>query len=398
MNVSGTGKNPAIARRLERVLEQTLKRREIINVSMAVERVDGSFRWNGAAGEADMEGRLMTRDTPWYSGGIEAFHNAVLTIMLVERGRLDLDLPFLTYLDPAFAGKLHAPGGRDRTSEITLRHLLGHSSGLADWLEDSPPGRGTLGILETVLREGDHFLSRRDILQLVRERLRPHFPPQDAFDPKRIRYSNTNNLLLALVLESVMGKGLPEIHREMIWERCGMGNTWFPGAAESAAESPAELPAADGRRPAPAELHFQGEQQNLSGLVRSLGGFYTTLEDTISFLRTVVTGAVYNDPARAAMMTPRWTRFSFPLDRVAMRQPAWPLEYGLGVMRFQLRRIFTPRRMMPSLVGHTGSTGSWLLWSPERDLLLVGTVNELTAGALPFQVIAPRIMAISALR
>lgn len=116
------------------------------------------------------------------------------------------------------------------------------------------------------------------------------------------------------------------------------------------------------------------------------------------FLRAVVTGKIYDDPATASLITRRWTRFPFPLDRVAMRQPSWPIEYGLGVMRFHLRRVFTPRAMMPSVIGHTGSTGSWILWSPERDTILAGTVNDLAAGALPFQMVVPRIMNIPALR
>jgi D-alanyl-D-alanine carboxypeptidase len=79
------------------------------------------------------------------------------------------------------------------------------------------------------------------------------------------------------------------------------------------------------------------------------------------------------------------------LDRAALRQPSWPIEYGLGIMRFRLPRFLTPFRPMPEVVGHTGSTGTWLFHAPEPDLHLAGAVSQITAGAVPFKVV-PRIL------
>jgi D-alanyl-D-alanine carboxypeptidase len=90
-------------------------------------------------------------------------------------------------------------------------------------------------------------------------------------------------------------------------------------------------------------------------------------------------------------MTHPWRRFSHPMDRAAFRQPSWPIEYGLGVMRFQLPPLFTRLRRLPAVRGHTGSTGTWLFHAPELDLYLVGAVNQVEAGALPYRTV-PRIL------
>jgi hypothetical protein len=90
-------------------------------------------------------------------------------------------------------------------------------------------------------------------------------------------------------------------------------------------------------------------------------------------------------------MQQRWNRFGLPFDRAALRSPGWPIEYGLGIMRFRLPWIFTPLHPMPAVVGHTGSTGCWLFYCPERDLFLAGSVDEVTAGALPYRLV-PRVL------
>ena len=60
-------------------------------------------------------------------------------------------------------------------------------------------------------------------------------------------------------------------------------------------------------------------------------------------------------------------------------------------MRFQIPRIFTPLRPVPQVVGHTGSTGTWLFYAPEPDLYIAGAVNQFSAGAVPFQLI-PKVL------
>ena len=46
--------------------------------------------------------------------------------------------------------------------------------------------------------------------------------------------------------------------------------------------------------------------------------------------------ALHADPdGPLATMTARWHRFSLPRDRAALLTPGWPIEYGLGIMRFR---------------------------------------------------------------
>ena len=87
-----------------------------------------------------------------------------------------------------------------------------------------------------------------------------------------------------------------------------------------------------------------------------------------------------------------WKRFGVPLDMAALRAPSSPIEYGFGMMRLALPRLYTPFRPIPPVLGHTGSTGSWLFHCPRYGLLLAGTVDEVSAGALPFRVIVPRVL------
>jgi D-alanyl-D-alanine carboxypeptidase len=105
-------------------------------------------------------------------------------------------------------------------------------------------------------------------------------------------------------------------------------------------------------------------------------------------------GDVFDDRQTMAFMQHQtWTRFGFPRDRASLRLPGWPIEYGRGMMRFQdpvystLLRIGSLGRAapLPELVGHAGSTGSWLFWCPPLDLMFGGTVDQAHAGGLPFR-------------
>ncbi|HXV60249.1 MAG TPA: serine hydrolase domain-containing protein [Vicinamibacteria bacterium] len=375
------GEVPDTSARLQELLRRVASRAPIKQVIMAVESGDRSFCWNGALGEATRDGTALRANSPFFIASIDKMLNATIAMKLSEAGRLDLDATISTYLPDVLTRGLHRPSGIDYSDRITIRHLLGHTSGLADWLEDRPKGGRSL--VERLIRDGDMSLGIEEMTTLVRDELRPHFPPQDlSANRQRIRYSDTNYMLLIAVIEAVAGQPLHQVHERLLFRPLHLRHTYFAGSSQPLDPTPE-----------PPVLRFEGRPLHIPLLLRSVKGIYSTAEDTLAFLRALVRGAVFQDAKVLASMQQHWNRFGFPLDRAALRAPGWPIEYGLGIMRFRLPRVFTPLSPMPEVVGHTGSTGCWLFHCPELDVVLTGSVDEVTAGAVPYRVV-PKILQI----
>jgi D-alanyl-D-alanine carboxypeptidase len=371
----------AITERLQELLQRVVSRAPIKQAVIGVGTSDRSFTWTGATGEPTRDGSPMRSDTPFFLASIDKLWNATIAMKLSERGQLDLDARICTYLPPALTQGIHRLGGVDSSEQITVRHLLGHTSGLADWLEDRPKGGRSL--IDRVLSAGDLALSLEDVTATVRDELKPHFQPQDlSANRPKVRYSDTNYMLLIAVIEAVTGRPLHQVHDQLLVGPMSLRHTYFAGRSRPLDPTPE-----------PPVLRVDGRPLHVPLLLRSVWGIYSTAEDTLAFLRGFVRGEVFQNPATLSSMQQRWHRFGFPLDRAALRAPGWPIEYGLGIMRFRLPRIFTPLYAMPPVLGHTGSTGCWLFYCPELDVLLSGSVDEVTAGAMPYRIV-PKILEI----
>jgi D-alanyl-D-alanine carboxypeptidase len=368
-----------LTHRLQELLSSVASRTPIQQAIIALESGDRSVRWVGAAGGEASGGAQVREDTPFFIASIDKLLNATIVMQLSEAGALDLDAPVSAYLPRAMTRGLHRLDGMDYSEQITVRHLLGHTSGIADWLEDRPKSGPSM--IERVVEDGDIALEMEDVSSIVRDQLSPHFPPQDLSAARqKIRYSDTNYMLLIAIIEAVTGEGLHEVHERLLFRPLGLRNTYFAGRSEPLDPTPAPMP-----------LRHRGRPLEIPMMMSSIRGIYSTARDTLAFLRSFVAGEVFEDQATLSSMQGRWNRFGFPLDRAALRSPGWPIEYGLGIMRFRLPRIFTPAFAMPAVVGHTGSTGCWLFCCPEWDLFLSGSVDEVTAGAVPYRLV-PKIL------
>ncbi|EXG80542.1 serine hydrolase domain-containing protein [Cryptosporangium arvum] len=118
----------------------------------------------------DGDGDAVTADTPFLLGSVSKPFTALAVMQLVESGRVDLDAPVRTYL-PEF------PAG------ISVRQLLTHTSGLAQW----------------ALRT-DRFGSDADELGRAVRELEPGHAPGEH------EYSDANYLAAAAVVEAVTGR------------------------------------------------------------------------------------------------------------------------------------------------------------------------------------------------
>jgi D-alanyl-D-alanine carboxypeptidase len=363
---------------LDDLLCKLTRNRQGKQAIVAVETPNQSFSWIGTSGETTA-GNPVEENTPFFIASIDKLYNATIAMMLAEKGKLDLDQSICNYLPTTITRGLHQYGGRDHTAEITLRHLLTHSSGLPDWFEDYPKGGASLA--NNVLENGDRKLSITELMGHVREHLKPHFPPQDlATRRRKIRYSDTNFILLVEIIEAVTGLPLHEVHQRMLYEPFGLSQTTF---------------FSQGQPLTPMVLRANGKPLHIPLLIQSVKGIYSTAADMMKFISKLMQCELFENPSTLTAMMSQWQRFGFPMDRAALRAPNWPIEYAIGMMRFRVPRLFTPMASIPAVVGHTGSTGCWLFYCPEWEVMIAGSVEDAAAGPVPFRT-TPEILKILA--
>lgn len=368
-----------LVERLETLLSRLSSRRGVRHVVLGASSMQGDWRWSGAVGDAS-SGVAMHTETPWFLASVTKLYVTSIVMLLQEDGLVDLEAPVAEYLPGEITEGLHVIDGVDYTEQITPLHLLGHSSGLPDSLDERPAGEPSL--IERALDEGDRAWSLEEAIAHAKDRLTPHFPPSDpASDRPRIRYSDTNFQLLMMMAEEVAGGSISEIYRRRIFSPLGLRHTWLPGT------DPIEPTA----RPASVWLGDKDLMARPNAL-RSSKDLFSTVDDVLGFGRALFTGQVFHRASTVERLWRRFNRFGFPLGAAALRAPSWPIEYGLGVMRFAVGRLLAGGMRIPPVIGHTGSTGSWLWYCPQLSLLLAGTVDQGKAVTAPFRLV-PRALA-----
>ena len=211
----------------------------------------------------------MSLDTIFRIASMTKPVTSVAVVMLIEEGKVALDDPISTYL-PEFEGKevienFDFEDGsfttRPPSGEITIRHLLTHTSGL---------GYGFSNEILNRLTGGDPGASAVDFPLL-------HDPGT------RWTYGESTRVLGRLV-EVVSGQGLEEFLRERILGPLGMDDTSYRVPPE--------------KRARVATMHVQGERgltenpnpEEISSPVMGDGGLHSTAGDYIKFVQLFLNG------------------------------------------------------------------------------------------------------------
>ena len=171
-----------------------------------------------SAGVAVGKGNLETGQAPPMDGEVRVGSNtktfvAVVVMQMVQEGKVGLDEPIETYLPGLIKGE-----GVDG-SKITVRQLLQHTSGLPDFEE-------TLFGTTDVFQYRYHYVTPRDILDSALSK-----PAQ--FEPgTQWKYTNTNYVVLGMLVERVSQRPVGEQIDERIVKKLGLSHTYFPAQGE----------------------------------------------------------------------------------------------------------------------------------------------------------------------
>jgi uncharacterized protein YbbC (DUF1343 family)/CubicO group peptidase (beta-lactamase class C family) len=279
--------------------------------------------------------------------------------LLIQRGKIGLDDPVSKYL-PEFHG-----GWRD---EVTIRHLLTHTSGLAPDLDLTKPWSGYDTAMQLAFAE------------------MPQHRPGYIF-----RYSDINFELLGEIVRRVSGMPLDEFARREIFLPLGMRDTFFVRLRGSeVAESRSKTFATSQRRNhatllriAPTE--FDEAHHMLRGVVhdptaRRMGGvaghagLFTTAADLAKYARMYLRGGA---PIFEADTVKLMTSVLTPPNVAVRRAGGFDIDSGFSRPRGDIFPIGS--------FGHTGFTGTmyWIdPWSKTFYIFLSNRVHPNGKGSV----------------
>lgn len=180
----------------------TLERNDKFMGSVAILK-DGELVYDKQLGYSNLElGQKPDENTSYGIGSISKVFTAVLVFKAVEAG--------LIGLDDTIEGYFPVIGNSDK---ITIAQLLNHRSGVFNFTDDK----------ENYLRYRTTYINRAEMVDLIAE-------GGSVFEPgTKAAYSNSNYVLLSIILEKVYGQSYSAILWEQLIEPLGLAHTYFGG-------------------------------------------------------------------------------------------------------------------------------------------------------------------------
>lgn len=246
--------------------------------------------WRGASGvsRVGQPGRVAP-DGRFRAGSVTKTFVATVVLQLAAERRLRLDDPVERWL----------PGQLRNGGQITLRHLLTHTSGLYEYSDD---------LIESiqVWLPNRYRTWRPAELVAAADRHDPLFAPGAQWS-----YSNTNYVLLGMVVRAVTGRGYAVEIRDRIIRPLHLRQTWSPGASPDIAGPHAHVYLAPQDTGLPTRLDVTRINPTIAG---ASGDLVSSAADLNTFFRALLTG-----------------RLLPPAQLAEMKSPVSPGGYGMGL-------------------------------------------------------------------
>ena len=287
---------------------------------------DGKIVFQGGFGLADLEKKTpVTTETKFRIGSITKQFTAAAILKLTEQRKLAVTDPLSKFF-PDFP----------RGGEVTLRHLMTHTSGIHSYT-DKP-----------------------DFLTKVSQRIEPAAliesfknDPLDFAPGAGFHYNNSAYFLLGEIVAKVSGKPFGDYLRDTFFEPLGMKDTGIfvnanppPGTARGYSAGDGKItPALDW------DMSWAG----------SAGALYSTVGDLFRWNEALFGGRVMNDASFKAATTP-----------VELPPNVDGMKYGYGLVMSEFKRL--------PAIGHGGGLNGWssdLLRLPEQHCTVVVLANSL---------------------
>ena len=326
----------SLSNQLQNVLDSEINRHKVKGVSASIVFPDSSI-WNGVSGISH-DTVSIKPDMLFAIGSITKNFVATLTLKLVEEGKLSINDPVSKWLPPY----------NFVDSTIIIRQLLNHTSGIYMFWSNQQ-------IWDDLKKDRTKVWRPDEVLSYIKE---PYFSPGKGF-----RYSNTNYLLLAMIIEKISGSTLSSEFKKYFWQPLNIKNAYL-SIQEDIPNNRAHVFGDN--------FNDDGSNNDLTFLPREShesitfgsAGLFMTSRDLAYWCQALFEGKILSEQSISEMLKFIPTGSGGNMDG-----------YGLGVQRY--RKQVTNGQIA---YGHSGAnigTSAYLLYLPDYNISIAILINDM---------------------
>jgi len=323
---------------IEKLFSKTTNLKSVHEATILVQNGNGDF-------SVDFSYGGKTADTPMFTASIGKLFTTTCILILEKQNKLSLNDPIAKYLDKSTIDGLHIYKGVDYSEKLTISNLLFQTSGIPDWLEN---GRD-----KKIFIDDDLYMSFEEKIASIKNDKR-FFAPNS-----RSRYSDTNFSILGKIIENISQMPMAQVCYDWIFNPLQLSKTYLPTTKEACTTNIFYKEKA---------LYRPNAMMAASGS----GDGMTTARELMVFLKAFFGGVLFEKNTFNKLS--KYGKLQLTMGG------AW---YGGGYMQIPLGVARTLFKGSGELLGHSGATGSFAFYYPEKDYYFVGDFNQAARPDLP---------------
>lgn len=336
----GSSFAPEVEKKLDQLMTDSLKKYNAPGMLLGV-WVPGKGSFVKAKGKADIiGGKEMDLNGRFRIGSLTKTFTATVILQLADEGKLNLDDLLVEYVPLV-----------PNSQNITIKQLLNMTSGLHSYTE-------VLWVQKKIFKDRFVVWTPEELIKASID-AGPDFAPGKGF-----HYSNTNYVLLGMIIELVTGNKLRDEIKERIIDKLRLAKTSFPGPKDSNIEGD----------------YIHGYMDENGKMVDwsiqnvswgwAAGAMISDIYDLKKYIKAISDGTFYSKKIQQERLSD-WVKKSIkPEDADA--------KYGLGVFIDQ------------GFVGHNGGLPGYVdmaVYNPENKARIVFMLNTQPEGAATLEIL-----------
>ncbi len=274
---------------------------------------------------------------PYHAASVGKVFVTALLLQLSKEGKLGLDQKISELLAGEDLESLFVVDGKDYSSEVTVRQLATHTSGINDYFESKSSNESSF--IDQVITDSEHLWTPDELLGYTRKYQKAIAAPGAKFF-----YSDTGYILLGKALEKASGMSYADLLSRRIFEPFAMKDSYLYG--HYAGNKPQII----------APLYVKGVDISTMKSLScdwSGGGVITTSDDLLLFQKALHSGKFGNILDEQAGFPNKFRR---------------GMHYGFGMMELHFNEFFFLLKGLPNMTGHIGITSTHMFYDNVNDI------------------------------